>query len=79
MVAACKDHYARQGVKVERVYLSKSYWNQFNRYLKKQVPGHIDEGFIDFDDTIVMESTIIQPDPIHFVLEGSIKKHKYDA
>lgn len=79
MVAACKDHYAKQGVKVEKVYLSKSYWVKFNNYIKKQVPGHIDEGFIDFDDTIVVESTIIQSDPMHFALEGSRKKQKFDA
>lgn len=80
MVAACKDHYAQQGIKVERVYLTKPYWKEFNKYLLKQIPGHVDEGFVDFDDTIVMQSSIIQADPIHFVLEGTYdKKQKYDA
>lgn len=80
MVAACKDHYAKYGKKVERIYLTKAYWKEFNRYLIKQIPGHIDEGFVDFDDTIVMQSSIIQADPLHAVLEGAHdKKHKYDA
>ena len=69
MVAACKTHYESQGGKVLEVYLCRPLWRQFNAYLMKQVPGHVDTGGIDFDDTIVRKASIISLKKITWVLE----------
>jgi hypothetical protein len=79
MCAACINHYERQGGKVAKIFLRKGLWMDFNKYMRKLIPGHVDTGEIDFDDTLIVQASIIQNDSMHFELEGSNKKQSYNA
>lgn len=78
MCAACMWHYERRGGKVKEIYLSKRYWWDFNRYMLQQIPGHIDTGEVDFDGTIIKKASLIQIEPMRFLLEGKSKSETYN-
>jgi len=79
LVAGCMNHFERQGAKVATIYLQPKYWRGFMRYVLSQIPGHVDTGEIDFDGTIVKKASILQWKSLSYELEGSGKKHDYDA
>lgn len=74
-VGACIRHYARLGVRVKTIYLSRTWWLEFVDGVKKMMPDYeIENCEVDFDDVIVKRGSILQSENIYWeVIKPKIK------
>lgn len=79
MVAACINHYARQGRKVKYIRLDFIHWTMFSGFVLEKIPMYdLSNGEIEFGDdepaTIVTEGSKLMVKTMYWELEPLAKK-----
>ncbi|QTE37489.1 hypothetical protein J3L18_00025 [Mucilaginibacter gossypii] len=78
MVAACINHYEKQGRKVAYIRLDFIHWTMFKGYVLEQIPAYdLSNGEIEFDDVIVTQGSSLQVKPLYHELVADGKPKVY--
>ena len=69
MVAACINHAEYHKKKVRVIYLKRKLWRSFTDHVKQTMPDYLFTDEVDFDGTLVRQSSLFQTRSMHYELE----------
>lgn len=75
MVAACINHYTRQGKRVAYIRLDAIHWTMFKGYVLETTPGHeLLNDEVDFDGVTIAKGSSLQIKPLYWELAAEAPK-----